>query len=74
MPSRVALFIALFKKRYCFLTVFLRISGDRGFNEEIQFYLNNLEEMNYDLTSTDDEKMYSDVIYVISIYIIDFFF
>ena len=33
------------------------MGDDRGFNEELDFYLNDLDEINYDLTSSDDEEI-----------------
>ncbi|KAK4017527.1 hypothetical protein OUZ56_032939 [Daphnia magna] len=32
------------------------MNDDRGFNEELEFFLNDLDEMNYELTSSDDEE------------------
>lgn len=43
--------------RYCFLTVSIKMNDDRGFNEELEFYLNDLDEMNYELTSSVDEEV-----------------
>ena len=34
------------------------MNGDRGFNEELEFYLNDLDEMNYDLTSSDEDEIW----------------
>jgi hypothetical protein len=33
------------------------MNEDRGFNEELEFYLNDLDEMKYELTSSDDEEV-----------------
>ena len=33
------------------------MNDDRGFNEELEFYLNDLDEMNNELTSSDDEEV-----------------
>jgi hypothetical protein len=33
------------------------MNDDRGFNEELEFYLNDLDEMNYELTSSVDEEV-----------------
>jgi hypothetical protein len=30
--------------------------NDRGFNEELELYLNNLDKMNYELTNTDNDE------------------
>jgi hypothetical protein len=32
------------------------MNDDRGFNEELEFFLNDLDEINYELTSSDDEE------------------
>lgn len=36
------------------------MNGDRGLNEELEFHLNDLDEMNYDLTSSDDDEIWRD--------------
>jgi hypothetical protein len=33
------------------------MNDDRGFNEELELYLNDLDEMKYELTSSDDEEV-----------------
>jgi len=49
--------VALFNIRYGLLTVSIKMNDDRGFNEELEFYLNDLDEMIYELTSSDDEEV-----------------
>ena len=34
------------------------MNGDRGFNEELEFYLNDQDEINYDLTSSDEDEIW----------------
>lgn len=33
------------------------MNGDRGLNEELEFHLNDLDKMNNDLTSSDDDEI-----------------
>ena len=33
------------------------MNDDRGFNEELEFYLNDLDEMKYELTSSNDKEV-----------------
>ena len=49
--------MALFNIRYGLLTVSIKTNDDRGFNEELELYLNDLDEMKYELTSSYDEEV-----------------